>query len=276
MIGIHRILAVAASIVVLSASSLVRTNFNTGTTLLPGYLAQPSNGAVFLEFTRAGSRIDGSIELTHLPISPTQSGLQTKYGAVEGTIADSAITLQLGSAIAEQLEALEQVPYAGTIVPNSGTLSAYLQGRTLVLEVPLESGELAEVDFNPADVAQYNDAVTALSDPAVEICGDKPSYIRPNWMYLACADGNDIATDLHWISWNTKMAVAKGIETWNICEPSCAGSTTWDSTAATFTLTHAAQTSQGWLFESLIAQVTGPTPRRFMRRVTYRETPIGS
>jgi len=117
---------------------------------------------------------------------------------------------------------------------------------------------------------------TAASLPEVEVCGLPPAVRRPASMTLACADDNSRGIDLRWSTWTPTGATATGLETWNTCRPDCAQSTSWDSTAADFTLGHPVPTAAGALFESLTVTDTGPIPSGAMRTVTYTEAPGSS
>jgi hypothetical protein len=46
--------------------------------------------------------------------------------------------------------------------------------------------------------------------------------IRPRSFQLACADGNDYLSRLHWQAWGQGYATATGTQTMNDCQPSCA------------------------------------------------------
>jgi hypothetical protein len=46
--------------------------------------------------------------------------------------------------------------------------------------------------------------------------------VRPSSFILACADGNDYLTGLHWTSWGPHLASAVGTQEENDCIPYCA------------------------------------------------------
>jgi hypothetical protein len=52
-------------------------------------------------------------------------------------------------------------------------------------------------------------------------CLNKP-VVRPGTFELACADGNDTLTKLHWTAWNPGYATATGTQVVNDCTPNCA------------------------------------------------------
>jgi hypothetical protein len=52
-------------------------------------------------------------------------------------------------------------------------------------------------------------------------CAHKPQ-VRPASIVFACADANFYADHLHWASWSTSGATAKGTGHRNDCKPYCA------------------------------------------------------
>ena len=46
--------------------------------------------------------------------------------------------------------------------------------------------------------------------------------VRPAGFLLACADGNNRLSSLHWSRWGPESAVARGINVVNDCKPYCA------------------------------------------------------
>lgn len=52
-------------------------------------------------------------------------------------------------------------------------------------------------------------------------CAHHPA-VRPASIVFACGDGNFYATSLHWSSWGTTAAAAKGVGHQNDCKPYCA------------------------------------------------------
>ncbi|MEV7417549.1 hypothetical protein [Streptomyces sp. NPDC089919] len=55
-------------------------------------------------------------------------------------------------------------------------------------------------------------------------CFTKPQ-VRPGDFLLACGDGNNRLTGLHWTSWGPQEAVARGTDMANDCRPYCAAGT---------------------------------------------------
>jgi hypothetical protein len=93
-------------------------------------------------------------------------------------------------------------------------------------------------------------------------------------MILTCADNGEVAKQLTWSSWTGTQATATGIVTWRACSAMCADSTHWDHTSADVTLTKPVREhGKGVMFTRLVLHVTGPTPRGFMRNLTFSEAP---
>jgi hypothetical protein len=112
----------------------------------------------------------------------------------------------------------------------------------------------------------------AASAPAVEVCGQGPAIVKPGSIVLTCADGGEVAKRLRWTSWTAARATATGLVTWLTGGTTHATSRRWDSAAADFTLADpVAQAGGKILFTRLRVRVTGPTPDRYMRDVTYSE-----
>ncbi len=120
-------------------------------------------------------------------------------------------------------------------------------------------------------------AAKVASRPAVKVavldCGLGKALVRPRELTIACADANALGVNLRWASWGSSQATAYGTYTWNICVPYCAASKKWAKTPATFSLTHPAHTSKGWLFERLTVHITGKVPAHMDKVQTYSEAP---
>lgn len=52
-------------------------------------------------------------------------------------------------------------------------------------------------------------------------CVERPQ-VRPHDFVLACGDGNNALTSLHWSHWGTYSATATGVDVVNDCVPYCA------------------------------------------------------
>ncbi len=119
-----------------------------------------------------------------------------------------------------------------------------------------------------------NAAASRPVRPAVKVCGSGAARTRPSSMVLTCADDGELAEHLHWLSWTRTRATATGIVTWRACTANCLDSKTWKSTSAHVTLTDPLpEPGRRVLFTQLKLHVTGPTPPRFMRNLTFDEAP---
>jgi hypothetical protein len=170
-------------------------------------------------------------------------------------------------------------------------LACVLAGfATFAQPVTAQSGQapaarVGPAKIGPADTARATAGLRATSAaevvamtgdqqvPAVEDCGLGTSQVRPKSLILTCADANDLAKDLVWSRWGASGADATGVDTWNACVPYCAASKTWYTTTATFTLSKPVHTSRGWLFERLTVHITGRSPRKMERAITFSEAP---
>jgi len=134
-----------------------RTDTNTTATTaasaaaqsLPGYLASSSSETIFIEFTNSNGSLSGTVQDAYL--SSDGSQVETDSGSISGTVSGSNITLTVS---------------AGVL--GNSNISGTLQSSTLVLSVPQSNGELAAVTFEPASVADYNNAVSTLQSSASE------------------------------------------------------------------------------------------------------------
>ncbi|HET9173138.1 MAG TPA: hypothetical protein VFN97_27165 [Actinospica sp.] len=111
-------------------------------------------------------------------------------------------------------------------------------------------------------------AGASASHASIEVCGQGPDSVKPGSMILACADDGELADQLQWSSWTSTGATATGRVTWR------GHGGTWNSAAASVTLAGPVSVpGHGTLFTRLELHVTGPTPKGFMRDLTYNEAP---
>jgi hypothetical protein len=77
----------------------------------------------------------------------------------------------------------------------------------------------------PAGAAPTSGAVAGAGSAAAPYvvldCLGKPQ-VKPGTISLACADDNDVLTQLHWTSWTPQLASGYGTERANDCKPDCA------------------------------------------------------
>lgn len=132
-----------------STSSPATTAPASAAQQLPGYLATPQGDAIFIEYTRSGGHLTGTVEVAYL--EPSGAQVHTSSGAISGTISGSDITISDDSGVLSQ----------------SGSLSGTFQGSGLVISFPQSNGQLSPVRFDAASVADYNKAVASLQSSAV-------------------------------------------------------------------------------------------------------------
>jgi hypothetical protein len=146
---------------------------------------------------------------------------------------------------------------------------------TATLATTLLVPALAAVAANSASAATADPSASV--SPAVEVCGAGAATERPGSMVLTCADNGELAENLVWSSWTGTSATATGTVTWRACAADCATATTWDSTSADVTLTDpVSEAGNQVLFTKLELNVTGSTPKGFMRQLTFNEAPVSA
>jgi len=131
-----------------TAAATTTTLAPTDATALPGYLAVPTNQVAFIEFTRAGNQISGTVQFAYL--SSNGSQMETNSGPIDGRISGSSVTIS----------------DENNVITSSGSVSGEFDGSQLVLAFPQQNGQLAQVVFSPASVSDYNKAAAALQDQA--------------------------------------------------------------------------------------------------------------
>jgi hypothetical protein len=62
--------------------------------------------------------------------------------------------------------------------------------------------------------------------PVVLVNCSNAAQVKPSSFTLACADGNDFLTSLHWVSWQS-VAFGSGTEYVNDCIPTCVAGKTF-------------------------------------------------
>ncbi len=112
-----------------------------------GYLGQGSNWVDFVQMTRSGNSVTGSITSAELG----GTSLTSNHAAFTGVVNDKQVTLTF--------------PQGFGVVTN---LSGALNGTALDLDVPQPDGTIATVEFSPGTVADYNKAVQALQARAAQ------------------------------------------------------------------------------------------------------------
>lgn len=110
------------------------------------------------------------------------------------------------------------------------------------------------------DRAILDELATAAADQtSVLNCGFEPE-IRPDLISLGCVGASWYAVDLVWEQWSHDTAVGSGALESNVCEPSCADSTTYDRWPLRITLSGAEPGSCGrYSFTSIRLEYDGRT-----------------
>lgn len=122
------------------------------------FIGRASNAVVFIQWTRAGSTLSGSLQQTVLK-QPSGSGTNSQSTSFTGTIAGDGLTLQLGQAIG-----------------SATSLSGQFSGSGFTLTYPgASSSSLITISFTPSQLADYNQAVSTL---------DSSPYSSPCTLYL--------------------------------------------------------------------------------------------
>jgi Transglycosylase SLT domain len=144
-------------------------------------------------------------------------------------------------------------------------LWASILGAAVVVGLSVAPGARAAV---PVPVARP-------ATPAVQVCGEGASLVRPASMILTCADSGELARSLHWTSWTAISATATGTVAWRACTADCALSKRWATTTATVILSRPVrEAGQRVLFTRLDLHVTGRTPPGFLRHQAFDEAPV--
>jgi hypothetical protein len=109
-----------------------------------GFLATASNGALFIQWTRIGNTVKGTLSEAYTSLAdPTQA--QSESHSFTGVISGSSITLTL----------------------DSGTnWNGTLDGSSVTLSYANSDGSLATFDFRRGSVADYNAAVAQVQGSA--------------------------------------------------------------------------------------------------------------
>ena len=141
--------AAAAALVFSQPTKAVTTNHPSGTTTqttVPdavgtGYLAQPSDGVVFIQWTESGNRLSGTAQYETLSGSPPNQTVSTQTISVTGQLSGSTITVSFDG---------------GASV--FGTLS----GGSFTVNFPQNDGSLEPITFQEASATQFNEALASL------------------------------------------------------------------------------------------------------------------
>jgi|SRR5579884_499594 len=149
-IGLINVLAaLCASTIILTLSGCASSS-NTRLTGEEGYLFRNDTTANFLQWTRAGSRVTGT--LTHTYIDPSTNMISSGSDHVSGTIGGNSVTFTSMS---------PDVGYTGAV---SGEFS----GSTLTLTYPDGSGKLITQRYQKSTVSAFNADAAVLQARAAK------------------------------------------------------------------------------------------------------------
>lgn len=85
------------------------------------------------------------------------------------------------------------------------------------------AGAAATAAVAASGVGLASTGAPAAKSVVIVNCLDK-GQVKPSRYIIACGDGNDYLTGLHWVSWKN-VAFGSGTEHLNDCNPSCAQGT---------------------------------------------------
>ena len=107
-----------------------------------GYLAEASNGVLFIQWTRTGNTVTGTLAESYTDVSNPAQVAHSEY-TFTGIINGTSITLALDNGD----------NWTGTLTHSSVTLNT----------PPDSDGRINSFEFNPATVAEYNTAVDSIN-----------------------------------------------------------------------------------------------------------------
>ncbi|WP_052207226.1 hypothetical protein [Sinomonas humi] len=113
-----------------------------------GWVGTAQGAAMFLQWTRNGDNVTGSLVETNIQSSDTTK-TQNYNDSFTGTISGSSATLT----------------FSGVLGATSN-LSASLQGGNIIMSFPQSNGTIDTVTMTPGSVAQYNEDVSSLNGQA--------------------------------------------------------------------------------------------------------------
>lgn len=94
-----------------------------------------------------------------------------------------------------------------------------LQDLGLTRATPVVTSAVSSVTTS-GKTSTGKQSAKALRYVAINCLGN--AVVRPGTFVLACADGNDTLTKLHWTTWSAGFATATGNQVANDCTPNCA------------------------------------------------------
>jgi hypothetical protein len=137
--------AVLAGLVVGGAVIAYQTSRPSGRPSLNGWLYTDHSTAMFIQWTRAGNGVTGSLATASIS-GPAATTVDTNNAAFTGSINHGSVTL--------------------TFALGLGAANGQLSKNELVLSFPASTGGLNEATFHPSTVDAYNTAVAGLQSKA--------------------------------------------------------------------------------------------------------------
>lgn len=96
-----------------------------------------------------------------------------------------------------------------------------MRGSLVGTTVTLAAGALLTAAMTTASASPPTAPVPHRTVPVLVDCQFKKN-VRPADFILACGDGNSRLNGLTWVKWDSRSAVAEGVNVVNDCKPYCA------------------------------------------------------
>ncbi|MBN0042575.1 hypothetical protein JS756_00305 [Streptomyces actuosus] len=96
-----------------------------------------------------------------------------------------------------------------------------MRGHTVRTAIALGALASLAAATGPVAASARTDSRAAAPPPVLVDCFWH-AKVRPANFVLACGDGNSRLVSLHWSRWDTRSAVADGVNMVNDCKPYCA------------------------------------------------------
>lgn len=115
---------------------------------LRGWIYQDSTSAVFVQWTRAGNSVQGSMSVANMD-SAQATSVSNQNTAFMGSISGRSVSLSFNA-----------------LLGLTTTVAGQLNGSSIVLSVPQKDGSLQSIALRPATTADYNTDVSTLQTTA--------------------------------------------------------------------------------------------------------------
>jgi hypothetical protein len=197
---------------------------STGTTPQSGsasYVGQAINAVVFIQWTRAGSSLSGSLQEA-IRKERGSNEVDSSSSAFTGTISGDGVTLTLNEGLG-----------------STKALVGQLNANGFTMTFPGQEHALTSITFVPGVVSDYNHAVLEIEGRAEQggqsaSASTGPVYVayescsgrqyRPEMITLACGDGGLWASDIVYHTYGGMTATATVELHTHDCVPDCAES----------------------------------------------------